>query len=343
MKLRTALLGAGAAAALLGVPPIRRNTLSKGVMNGMKALGFLPQISETEKTAIEAGTVWVDGELFSGSPDFKRLLREPYPDLTPEEQAFLDGPVEEDCGMTDDWEVMQQKALPYEVWQYLREHNFFGLIIPEEYGGLDFSAAANSAVVAKLAARSQALAITVMVPNSLGPAELLIHYGTEAQKDRFLPTLATGEDLPAFALTEPQAGSDAGAISASGVVFRGDDGRLYLRLNWTKRYITLAAVATVLGLAFKLEDPGNLLGKGPHPGITCALVPTDTEGVVNDRRHDPLGIPFYYCPTDGHDVVLPLEEAVIGGAAGVGIGWRMLMESLAAGRGISLPATATGG
>ncbi|MEP0548993.1 MAG: acyl-CoA dehydrogenase [Rhodothermales bacterium] len=343
MKLRTALLGAGAAAALFGVPPIRRNTLSKGVMQGMKALGFLPQISETEKTAIEAGTVWVDGDLFSGKPDFKRLLREAYPGLTTKEQAFLDGPVEEVCRMTNDWEVQQRKDLPDEVWAFLRKEKFFGLIIPEQYGGLGFSASANSAVVAKLSARSQVLGITVMVPNSLGPAELLIHYGTQAQKDHYLPRLADGEDLPAFALTEPQAGSDAGAISSTGTVFRGDDGKLYVRLNWRKRYITLAAVATVLGLAFKLEDPENLLGKGKHLGITCALIPTDTEGVELGKRHDPMGVPFYNCPTEGHDVVLSLEDAVIGGAAGAGIGWRMLMESLAAGRGISLPASATGG
>ena len=343
MKLRTALLGAGAAAALFGVPPIRRNTLSKGIMNGMKALGFLPQISQTEKTAIEAGTVWVDGELFSGKPDFKRLLREAYPGLTPDEQAFLNGPVEEVCRMTDDWEVQQRKDLPDEVWQYLRDHKFFGLIIPEAYGGLGFSASANSAVVAKLGARSQTLGITVMVPNSLGPAELLIHYGTEAQKDHYLPRLATGEDLPAFALTEPQAGSDAGAITSNGEVFRGDDGDLYVRLNWQKRYITLAAISTVLGLAFKMKDPDNLLGKGTDLGITCALVPADAEGVELGRRHDPMGVPFYNCPTEGHDVVLKLEDAVIGGAAGAGNGWRMLMESLAAGRGISLPATATGG
>ncbi|MDX1532201.1 MAG: acyl-CoA dehydrogenase, partial [Rhodothermales bacterium] len=343
MKLRTALLGAGAVAAVLGAPPIRRNTLSKGIMTGMKKLGFLPQISDTEKTAIEAGTVWVDGELFSGKPDFRRLLNEAYPDLTPEERAFLDGPVEEACRMTDDWDVMQRKDLPEEVWAHLREHKFFGLIIPEEYGGLGFSASANSAVVAKLSSRNQVLGITVMVPNSLGPAELLVHYGTQEQKDHYLPRLASGEDIPAFALTEPQAGSDAGGISSTGEVFRGDDGELYVRLNWKKRYITLAAISTVLGLAFKLKDPDNLLGKGTDLGITAALVPTKTEGVVLGKRHDPLGIPFYHCPTEGHDVVLPLEFTLIGGKAGAGKGWKMLMESLAAGRGISLPATATGG
>ncbi len=341
MKLRTLLVGAGALGVLFGVPKVRRATLSKGIMNGMKALGFLPTISETEKTAIEAGTVWVDGELFSGRPDFERLLHEGYPDLTPEERAFLDGPVEEVCRMVDDWEVFQKRDLSPEVWAYLKEHRFLGMIIPKEYGGLGFSASANSAVVTKLATRSQVLAITVMVPNSLGPAELLIHYGTAAQRDHYLPRLARGEDLPAFALTEPAAGSDAGAMRASGTVFRDADGQLKLRLHWQKRYITLAAVSTVLGLAFKLRDPDNLLGKGTDLGITCALVPSDTPGVDLTRRHDPMGVPFFNCPTEGHDVIVGLD-AIIGGVEGAGNGWRMLMESLAAGRGISLPALSTG-
>ena len=343
MKLSKTLIGAGAVGALFGVPAIRRNTLSKGVMKAIGAAGFLPTISQTEKTAIEAGTVWVDGELFSGKPDFGRLLREPYPDLTDEEQAFLDGPCEDVCRMTDDWDVWQRRDLPPEVWEFLKKERFFGMIIPKEYGGLGFSASANSAVVAKLSARSQALGITVMVPNSLGPAELLIHYGTEGQRGHYLPRLATGEEVPCFALTEPNAGSDAGAISSRGEVFRGDDGELYLRLNWKKRYITLAAISTVLGLAFKLRDPENLLGRGEDLGITCALIPSDAEGVVLDKRHDPLGVPFYNCPTEGHDVVVKFEDAVIGGADGAGRGWRMLMESLAAGRGISLPASSTGG
>ena len=343
MKLSKSLIGAGAVGALFGVPAIRRNTLSKGVMKAIGAAGFLPTISETEKTAIEAGTVWVDGELFSGKPDLGRLLREPYPDLTGEERAFLDGPCEEVCRMTDDWEVWQRRDLPPEVWDFLKKERFFGMIIPKEYGGLGFSASANSAVVAKLSARSQALAITVMVPNSLGPAELLIHYGTEAQKERYLPRLATGDEVPCFALTEPNAGSDAGAISSRGEVFKGDDGELYLRLNWKKRYITLAAISTVLGLAFKLRDPEGWLGRGEDLGITCALVPSGADGVVLGKRHDPLGVPFYNCPTEGHDVVVKLDDAVIGGAAGAGRGWRMLMECLSAGRGISLPATSTGG
>lgn len=329
------------AAAFL-LPPVRRQ-LSLGVMKAMKALNFLPVISKTEQEAIDAGTVWVEGELFSGKPDFDRMLAQPYAALTAEEQAFLDGPVEEVCRMTDDWDVWQRRDLPPEVWQKLKDERFFGLIVPKEYGGHGFSPSLNSAVVAKASSVSSTLGITVMVPNSLGPAELLSHFGTDAQKDHWLPKLATGEALPAFALTEPGAGSDAGAISSRGEVFRGDDGELYLRLEWHKRYITLAAVSDVLGLAFKLEDPDELLGKGTSLGITCALIPTDTEGVVLGQRHDPLGVPFWNCPTEGHDVVVKLEDAVIGGAAGCGRGWRMLMQSLAAGRGISLPASATAG
>ncbi len=334
------MLGLGAV--IFGLPPVRRFVASLPVMKIIKALNLLPAISETEKTAIEAGNIWVDGELFSGKPNFKRLLNEPYPGLTPEEQAFLDGPVEEVCRMTNDWDVVQRRDLPPEVWEYLKTQKFFGIIVPKKYGGLQMSPSANSAVVAKLSSCCSTLAITVMVPNSLGPAELLIHYGTEAQKDYYLPRLATGEEMPCFALTEPGAGSDAGSITASGVVFRGQDGKLYLRLNWNKRYITLASIATVLGLAFKLKDPENLLGKGPELGITCALIPTKTAGVVCDMRHDPNGVPFYNCPTQGHDVVVPID-AIIGGPEQSGNGWRMLMESLAAGRGISLPGTATGG
>lgn len=329
-------------AAVFLVRPIRR-TLSGAVMKAMEALDFLPVISETEQEAIDAGSVWVEGELFSGKPDAKRLVEQPYAGLAEEEQAFLDGPVEELCQMVDDWEVWQRRDLPPQVWQKLKDDRFFGLIVPKAYGGHGFSPSLNSAVVHKAASVSSTLGITVMVPNSLGPAELLSHFGTDAQKDHWLPKLATGEAIPSFALTEPGAGSDAGAISSHGVVFRGDDGELYLRLNWRKRYITLAAISDVLGLAFKLEDPDELLGKGQKLGITCALVPTDTEGVVLGQRHDPLGVPFWNCPTEGHDVVVKLEDAVIGGTAGAGRGWRMLMQSLAAGRGISLPASATAG
>jgi len=326
---------------VFNVRSLRTALVSVPVMKVMKALKFLPVISDTERTALTAGTVWIDGDLFSGKPDWDKLVREPYPDLNAEERTFLDGPCAEVCRMVDDWQVFQERDLPPNVWDYLKEHGFFGLIIPKEYGGKGFSASMNSAVVAKLSSRSGPLGITVMVPNSLGPAELLVHYGTDAQKQHYLPRLARGEEMPCFALTEPGAGSDAGAMSANGVVFEGDDGQLYVRLNWTKRYITLAAISTVLGLAFKLRDPDNHLGKGEDVGITCALIPTNTPGVEVGRRHDPLGVPFYNCPTEGHDVVVKLDEVVIGGRAGIGIGWRMLMESLAAGRGISLPASST--
>lgn len=332
----------GVLVVLFNVKPIRRAIVSSTIMTLMEKLQFLPTISQTEQTAIEAGTVWVEGELFSGKPDFQRILNQPYPKLTDEEQAFLDNQVDELCRLTDDWEVMQQKDLSPETWAYLKQERFFGMIVPKEYNGHGFSALMNSAVVQKAASRSGTLSISVMVPNSLGPAELLKHYGTKAQRERYLEKLATGEEIPCFALTEPNAGSDAGAIQSGGVVFRGEDGELYMRLNWKKRYITLAAISTVLGLAFKLRDPENLLGKGTDLGITCALIPSDTPGVVLGRRHDPMGIPFYNCPTEGHDVVVPID-AIIGGPEWAGRGWRMLMESLAAGRGISLPASAAGG
>ena len=327
---------------LFGVPPIRRVLITSNIMRTLKALNFLPTISDTERTAIEAGNIWVDGELFSGKPNLKRLMNEPYPELTEEEKAFLDGPAEEACRLTDAWKTFQQKDLDPEVWDYIKKNRFLGLIIPKAYGGLGFSALANSAVAGKLATRSAGLGNSVSVPNSLGPAELLLHYGTEEQKQYYLPRLARGEEMPCFALTEPHAGSDAGSLTSSGEVFRGEDGKLYIRLNWNKRYITLSAVSTVLGLAFKLRDPENLLGKGPNPGITLALIPTDTPGVVLDRRHDPLGIPFYNGPTEGHDVVVPVD-AIIGGPEQAGNGWRFLMESLAVGRGITLPAGSAAG
>jgi acyl-CoA dehydrogenase len=328
---------------VLLVPPLRRALLSDRILDFFVKSGFMPAISDTEREAIAAGTVWLDGELFSGRPALDQLATAGYPDLTDEERAFLDGPVQQVCEMTDDWQVYQQRDLPAEVWDFCKRERFFGLNIDKEFGGLGLSASANSAVVQKLASHSLPLAITVMVPNSLGPAELRSHYGTAEQKQRGLPALADGSQVPCFALTEPGAGSDAGAISATGTVFRAENGELMLRLSWNKRYITLAAISTVLGLAFQLHDPENLLGKGPTPGITCALVPTDTDGVVLGRRHDPLGVPFYNCPTSGRDVIVPLEEAIIGGTAGAGRGWKMLMECLAAGRGISLPATACGG
>lgn len=327
---------------LLAVPSLRARWLSRPIMQQLRRANVLPQISATEREALEAGTVWVEGELFSGRPDFARLLAESYPDLSERERAFMNGPVAQLCAMTTEWEILQARDLPESVWSFIKQNRFFGLIIPEEYGGLGFSASANSAIVGKVSSVSIPLGITVMVPNSLGPAELLVHYGTQAQKEHYLPRLARGDDVPAFALTEPGAGSDAGAIEAEGVVFRGDDGQLYVRLHWRKRYITLAAIATVLGLAFKLRDPEGLLGKGEDLGITCALVPTSAKGVELGMRHDPIGLPFYNCPTEGHDVVLPID-CIIGGADGAGRGWQMLMECLAAGRGISLPATSASG
>ncbi len=308
----------------------------------MKSLGFLPTISKTEKEAIEAGTTWVDADLFSGKPNFKKLLAVEYSVLSQEELDFLNGPVETLCENVIDWEVYQNRDFPDHVWEILKKDRFFGLIIPKEYGGLGFSATGNSTIVSKVGSRSTPLGITVMVPNSLGPAELLIHYGTQEQKDYYLPRLAVGEEIPCFALTEPGAGSDAGAMVSSGEVFLGEDGKPWLRLNWNKRYITLASKATLLGLAFKCYDPNNILGEGGDRGITCALIPTNTAGVIVGDRHDPLGVPFYNCPTQGQNVEVPLD-AVIGGADYIGKGWSMLMECLSAGRGISIPANCAGG
>ncbi len=332
----------GVLVVIFNIKPIRRLLVSGPLMKLLDALNFLPEISDTERTAIEAGNVWVDAELFSGKPDLNRLANESYPELSDEEQAFIDGPVEELCSMVQDWDVFVRKGFTDEVWDFMREHKFFGLIIPEKYGGLNFSASAHSAIVTKLASRCGPLATTVMVPNSLGPAELLMHYGTDEQKDQYLPGLASGEEMPCFALTESTAGSDAGSMTAEGEVFKGDDGELYIRLNFTKRYITLAAISTLIGLAFKLRDPENHLGKGEYPGITCALIPSDTEGIILRRRHDPLGIPFYNCPIDGENAVVSVNQ-IIGGPEQAGNGWRMLMESLGVGRGISLPAQSMGG
>ncbi|HJO02355.1 MAG TPA: acyl-CoA dehydrogenase [Acidobacteriota bacterium] len=329
-------------ALVFNVAPLRRSLATAPVMAIVRKLDLLPRISDTERIAIEAGTVWVDRELFSGKPDLGRLLGESYPGLTADEQAFLDGPVEEVCRLTEDYEVSRCRVLPREVWDLYAKHRFFGMIIPKEYGGLGFSASANSAVVGKLASRSTQLQVNVGVTNSLGPAELLIRYGTDEQKNYYLPRLARAEEIPCFALTEPGAGSDAGSMTSHGTVFHDDDGELRLRLTWNKRYITLAPVSTLLGLAFQLSDPQDLLGKGTTPGITCALIPTDTPGVDVSLRHDPLGPPFHNGPTVGTDVVVGID-AIIGGVDGAGRGWQMLMECLAAGRGISLPGSAAGG
>lgn len=306
----------------------------------------IPKISETEETALKAGTVGFEGELFTGRPNFDKLFSTPKPTLTPEEQAFLDGPVETLLDMTNDWEITHEKGdLPETIWNYLKKEGFFGLIIPKAFGGKAFSALAHSAILAKISGKSLTLASTVSVPNSLGPAELLLHYGTEEQKNHFLPRLAKGQEIPCFALTSTYAGSDAGSIIDSGVIckdnFNGQE-IIGIKLNWNKRYITLAPIATVLGLAFKLYDPDNLVGEKTYLGITCALIPTHLPGIEIGRRHLPLNIPFQNGPTQGKDVFVPLD-AIIGGLKMAGLGWQMLVECLSTGRAISLPSCAAGG
>ncbi|NDU92074.1 MAG: acyl-CoA dehydrogenase, partial [Ferrovum sp.] len=306
---------------------------------------MLHPMTETEREALEAGTVGWEGELFSGHPAWQKLLDQPVPRLTPEEQHFLDHEVNEACRLVDDWQVTQTDFdLSPATWQYLKTHGFLGLIIPKRYGGQAFSAYAHSQIITRLSTRSSALAVSVMVPNSLGPGELLLHYGTETQKAYYLPRLARGEEIPAFALTSPWAGSDAAAIPDTGVVCKGQwQGQevLGMRVTWDKRYITLAPVCTLLGLAFRLYDPEGLLGPTRDLGITCALVPHDHPGVAVGRRHFPLNAMFMNGPTRGNDVFMPLDF-IIGGPSMVGQGWRMLMESLAAGRSISLPSSNTG-
>jgi len=333
----------GAVGVLLNVKSLRRSVLGKPIMKWFKSV--LPPMSSTEKDAIDAGTVWWDAELFSGRPNWNTLLRTPRAELTDEEKAFLEGPVEELCRMLDDWKINHElDDLPPEVWSFLGKHRFFAMIIPKEYGGLDFSARAQSEVVMKIASRSGAAAVTVMVPNSLGPGELLMHYGTQEQKQHFLPRLSRGEEIPAFALTGPWAGSDAGSMPDAGVVCKGEyKGKevLGFRVNWAKRYITLGPVATILGLAFKAQDPDGLLGQQKDLGITCALIPTDTPGVEIGLRHDPGGA-FMNGPNTGTDVFVPMEW-IIGGQAQVGNGWKMLMDCLSVGRAISLPALGTAG
>ncbi|WP_417223767.1 acyl-CoA dehydrogenase [Achromobacter spanius] len=339
----TLLVIAALAAIVLTVRPLRRALLSAPIFNLYRKV--LPQMSDTERDALEAGTVWWEGELFRGRPDWSRLLAYPRPRLTDEEQHFLDNQAETACRMVNDWSVTHEHHdLPAEVWTYLKTQGFLGMIIPKEYGGLAFSAYAHSEIVTKLSTRSSALAVSVMVPNSLGPAELLLHYGTDEQKNHYLPRLARGEDVPAFALTSPWAGSDAAAIPDSGIVCKGEwQGRevIGMRVTWDKRYITLAPVCTLLGLAFRLYDPDGLLGGKKDLGITCALVPHDHPGVDTGRRHFPLNAMFMNGPTRGTDVFMPLDF-IIGGPAMAGQGWRMLMECLAAGRSISLPSSNTG-
>ncbi len=307
--------------------------------------GRLPKLSATESEALKAGTVDWDGELFSGQPDWQRLLDTPPATLSSEEQAFLDGPVETLCGMLDDWSITQEHYdLPQPVWQYIRDNGFFGLLIPREQGGKGFSHTAHSEIVMKLSTRSVSAAVTVMVPNSLGPGELLMHYGTDEQQQHYLPRLAGGKEIPCFALTSPVAGSDAGAIPDLGVVCKGQwqgEEVLGLKVTWNKRYITLAPVATLIGLAIKVYDPDRLLGGAVDIGVTCVLVPRETEGVNAGARHLPMNTVFMNGPTWGNEVFIPMSQ-VIGGQAMLGKGWTMLLECLSIGRSVSLPALGTG-
>ena len=321
---------------------LRKDKITRPVFSFFKKV--LPPMNQTEKEALDAGDVWWDGELFKGNPDWKTMLEFKAPTLTDEEQAFIDNQVETVCNMVSDWDIsFKDQDLPEEAWNYLKKEGFLGLIIPKEYGGKGFSAFGHSSIVTKLASRSGALGVSTMVPNSLGPAELLLHYGTEEQKNHYLPRLAKGLDIPCFALTGPTAGSDAGAMPDTGIVceqeFEGEK-TLGIRLNWNKRYITLAPIATVLGLAFKLYDPENLMGDVNDLGITVALIPTSHTGVEIGNRHYPVGSPFMNGPTCGKDVFIPMSW-IVGGQDYAGKGWKMLVECLSAGRGISLPSGAT--
>jgi acyl-CoA dehydrogenase len=328
----------------LNVPEFRRRKLSAPVLAIFQKV--TPKLSATEQIALEAGTVGFEGELFAGKPDWSKLLAQPKPMLSVEEQAFLDGPVEELCRMIDDWEITHERAdLTPETWDFLKKKKFFGMIIPKEYGGLGFSALAHSAVLQKMAGMSTTLCSTVAVPNSLGPGELLVHYGTQEQKDHYLPRLADGREVPCFALTGPYAGSDATSIPDYGVVCKGEwNGAnvVGVRLTFDKRYITLAPVATIVGLAFRMYDPDKILGDVEDLGITLALLPRETKGLEIGRRHFPLNVPFQNGPVRGKDVFVPLSQ-LIGGPDMAGQGWRMLVECLSVGRAISLPSNCSGG
>jgi acyl-CoA dehydrogenase len=329
---------------LLNLRPLRLRLMTRPFLRSYRRL--LPPMSATEREALDAGTVWWDGELFTGGPHWEKLMSAKVPALNQAEQAFLDGPCEDLCAMLDDWDITHTRAdLSPEVWHFIKSRGFFGMIIPKRYGGLEFSAYAHSCVLIKISSRSGTASSTIAVPNSLGPAELLLHYGTDAQKDHYLPRLARGEEVPCFALTGPRAGSDAASIPDTGVICKGPWAGadiIGVKLNFSKRYITLAPVATVVGLAFRLFDPEHLMGDRADLGITCALIPRDTPGVSIGRRHFPLNVPFQNGPIQGKDVFVPLD-ALIGGFAMAGQGWRMLVEQLSVGRCISLPSSATGG
>lgn len=328
---------------IFAVPISRRLLISKPIMIMYRKM--MPALSKTEKEALEAGSVWWDGELFSGNPDWEKLLKIPKQELTAEEEAFVSGPCEKLCEMINDWQITcELKDLPKNVWQFIKEKGFFGMIIPKKYGGLGFSAYAHSCVIMKIASHSISTAVTVMVPNSLGPAELLLNYGTKKQQDYYLPRLASGKEIPCFALTEVEAGSDAGSMKAVGIVCEKEfEGKktLGITLTWEKRYITLGPISTLLGLAFKLCDPNHLLGKEENLGITIALIPTDMSGIKIGERHDALNTPFMVGPNSGKNVFIPMEY-IIGEKKQIGKGWQMLMSCLGVGRSISLPALSVG-
>src|SRR5579871_3846207 len=330
-------------ALVLNIQPLRRMLITDRLLGWFRKV--LPPISETERIAIDAGNTWWDADLFTGRPDWKKLLAVPAPALSDEEQAFLDGPVEEFCKSLDDWQITHELFdLPPAAWEQIKKHRFFGMIIPKQYGGHGFSALAHSTVVMKIGTRSTSAAVTVMVPNSLGPGELLMHYGTEEQKSYYLPRLARAEEIPCFALTGPYVGSDAGALPDIGIVCKGTykgNETLGFRVSWDKRYITLAPVATILGVAFKAYDPDHLLGDKDDLGITLALIPTNLPGVEIGTRHNPLNAAFMNGPTRGKDVFIPFD-CLIGGTEYIGQGWKMLMNCLSVGRAISLPALGTG-
>ncbi|MFY9090003.1 acyl-CoA dehydrogenase [Arcobacter aquimarinus] len=324
------------------LPSFRIKLISSKLVNFINKNGLLPKISQTEQAALQAGTNWVEADFFKAEVNFKAINAQKVTTLTQEEQNFLDNEVNELCNMTSDWEIFQNRDLSPQVWQFIKEKKFFGMIIPKEYEGLGFSATAHSKVIEKLVSRSQVLAITIMVPNSLGPAELILKHGTINQKEKYLKDLANGKLVPCFGLTEPNAGSDATSITSNGVIFKDENDELKIRLNFEKRYITLGNVATLIGLAFVLKDPEHLLGDKEDLGITFAVFDSKLEGIDNSKRHDPLGIPFVNSPLYGKDVIIDMEN-IIGETSGIGKGWQMLVESLSIGRGISLPSVSLGG
>jgi len=328
--------------ALLSIETLRTRVITRNIFPIYKKL--LPKMSATEKTALEAGTVWWDGELFAGKPDWQKLLNHPNSPLSQEEQAFLDNQVETLCGMIDEWQISNDGDFSQEIWDYLRNERFFAMIIPKQFGGLGFSAQAQAAVLQKVSILSSAVYSTIGVPNSLGPAELLLKYGTDEQKNHYLPRLADGREIPCFGLTGPRAGSDATSLPDTGIVCKGEwDGEevLGLRLNFSKRYITLAPIASVVGLAFRMFDPDKLIGDDYDIGITVALLPRQLKGMEIGNRHRPIGSPFMNGPIFGKDVFIPLDF-IIGGSKMAGQGWRMLVECLSVGRCITLPSCGAG-